>query len=223
MSLPEVGSKLFYVLVLAVSLIITRIPFIGRFIRTTNTVFHELGHAIMALFTSGSILKIQLSYDTSGSIQTQSKYWLAKVLVSLAGYPFASIVAYTFWWLIRSEQYNIILIVTTVAIALSLILWVRNTYGVIWCLLSLACLFAAFYFKKEIIVEASAIIITGIITIESIVSAFVLLYITATNPKEAGDATNLKTFTYIPAFIWGLIFVGFSLLAGYLAVVKQLL
>ena len=223
MSFPEVGSKTFYILVLTASLVITRIPFLGRFVRTTNTVFHELGHALMALFTSGSILKIQLSYDTSGSIHTQSKYWIAKVFVSLAGYPFASAIAYAFWWLIKSEQYSIILIVTTIAIALSLVLWVRNTYGVIWCLLSLSGLFATFYFKKDFAIEALAIIITGVITIESIVSAFVLLYISLTSPKEAGDATNLKTFTYVPAFIWGLLFVGISLVAGYLAIVKQLL
>ena len=63
----------------AAGILITRLPFVGKFFRITNTLIHESGHAIMALLTSGNVVSIDLMSDTSGTATTKSKYLFFKI------------------------------------------------------------------------------------------------------------------------------------------------
>lgn len=42
--------------------------------------------------------------------------------------------------------------------------------------------------------------------VQSIISAFVILKLSVTDRKNAGDATNLANITFIPTLVWGTLF-----------------
>lgn len=208
------NNWIFYVCLLLASML-SIIPFAGNFLNVLNTMIHESGHAIMALITGGGVVNIKLSADTSGAAQTKSKYWLGKVLVSLAGYPVSSITAWFFFWLIKQQMINYVFYVLISLVLINLTLWVRNTFGMIW-LLVMGTLTTLIYLYQNISAHYYySIFCAGIILFQSVYTSITLVIISFKNPAKAGDAKNLKDFTYIPGFIWALLMLFFALYAAF--------
>ena len=90
-------TVIFYIF-LAISIVLSRLPIIGKYFIGINTLIHETGHALMALFLSGKVHRIDLSSDTSGSALTSTDNKFKSFLVSIIGYPFSSIIALKFSW-----------------------------------------------------------------------------------------------------------------------------
>ena len=202
-------------LVLINALVVTRIPIIGKYFNVIDTLFHESGHALVALLTSGKVLKIELFQDTSGTTLTQSKSKISQFLTSLAGYPFSSIGSFVLFYLIKSENYLWVFIIFGVFTLLNLILWVRNWYGIFW-LLTFGGLIGLFYYlKNDTYIFCFTLFISAILLFDSIIKCFQLLYLSFKTPKNAGDAANLKKLTHIPAFFWALLFLTNSIFFVY--------
>jgi hypothetical protein len=81
-----------FIAALIVSSIIGQIKIIGPYLRIINTMFHEFGHALFALFFKGKVLDMELFSDTSGTTLTQSKSKRGQFMVAIAGYPFSLLV-----------------------------------------------------------------------------------------------------------------------------------
>jgi hypothetical protein len=207
----------FYLLVSA-SFILVKLPVIGRFIRVTNTMIHESGHAFMALLTSGSVLSIDLFRDTGGTATTQSKNRVSKALVSLAGYVFSSVSAYAVFYLMKFGYYREIIYGLLGIALLNLLLWVRNPYGVVWLIIFTGLTGSFLYFRLEQVIVITAVFLSGTLLIESVTSAAAVFYLSLTSPAKSGDAKNLKDITFIPALFWGALFFGQALYLAYLAV-----
>lgn len=61
---------------LAFAIILTRIPYVGKFFRVTGTLFHEAGHVWVALLLGHRVKSVSLSEDLSGeAITAGSKGW----------------------------------------------------------------------------------------------------------------------------------------------------
>ncbi len=195
--------------------VLSLIPLVGKFLNVLNTLFHESGHAIMALLTGGGVMNIKLSADTSGAAQTKSKYWLGKVLTSLAGYPSAALTAWLFFWMIHQQMVNYIFYIIISLLLINLILWVRNTFGIIWLLVMGLLTAAVYMYADNQIQRYFGVFCASILLFQSIYSAFTLLIISVKQPNKAGDAKNLSTFTYMPALIWALLFFSFALFVAY--------
>ena len=60
--------------------------------------------------------------------------------------------------------------------------------------------------------------LVSIMFVESMTSAFGIMYLSFKIPTQAGDATSLAQLTYfIPAQVWGILFFGQSLYFGWVA------
>jgi hypothetical protein len=209
-------ANLFY-MILGFTLIITRIPVLGKYFRVVDTMIHETAHALMAVFTSGKVISINLFADTSGSTLTKSPNKFSQVLVALAGYPISSLIALLMMYLVNTGN-NLLIIFILVSIAISgMILFIRNGYGLAWagsfCVLN----FMVIYFDNQLVIRSISIFYTLIILTDSIISPLYLLVLSVTQSSKAGDATNLQKNTYIPAFIWALLFSGIAVYCGYQA------
>lgn len=204
----------YYLAVLA--LILPRIPYVGKFFNIINTLIHEIGHALMALVTSGEVLKVQVFFDTSGLTTTKSNSGIKRFLVSIAGYPFASAMAFVGFMLLGYGYEKWIVLGLSVLFLLTLIFWIRdNTYGIVWVVIFVAInAFIVFYLKNETVINVAAWFYCVMMLLESVVSTLDLFRIAIRTPQSAGDATNLKKLTHIPAIIWTLFFVAF---AGFMA------
>lgn len=176
---------------------------------------HESGHAVMALLTGGGVMNIKLSADTSGAAQTKSKYWAGKVLTSIAGYPISAFSAWLLFWLIQQQKINYVFYVLLSLILINLILWVRNTFGIIWLIIMGSLCTLLYIYGNQATQYYFATFCAAIILFQSIYTAIILVYISLTSPAKAGDAKNLKDFTFIPTVIWALTLLSIVIFASY--------
>ncbi len=186
--------------------LICRIPKVGVYLRCLNTLVHEVGHAIFSLLTSGSVERIELFGDTSGAAYTKSKNFFGKLFVPLAGYPVASFAGFGAFWLLENGKQDIFIYILGGISALSLILWVRNGYGIFWISTFSILLFCVWYFEIPALSFYFCYFFACILAIESLYSSLVILYLSMENPKGSGDAANLRKLTFIPAVVWGILF-----------------
>jgi hypothetical protein len=181
---------------------------------------HETGHAIMALVTNGKIDRIDLFADTSGQALTISKNSFFSFLVVLAGYPFASIATWGLFILLSRQQFYFIIYFSLGLMLLNLILWVRNSYGILWLISCIGGLGALIYFENIQLTEYVALVICVAAISEAVYSAWIVFYLSFKKPKSSGDAYLLSQITHIPAFIWGILFFAQALYFAWLSILQ---
>lgn len=211
-------TLIFYIF-LGVSLILTRIPLIGKYFRLVNTMIHEAGHAFMTLIVSGEVISVNLFADTSGTTVTKAKNKFLQFLIAFAGYPASSITGFLFIMML-SKGYNlyILFILTSIALLL-MVLSIRNGYGLFWAgtfsLINLLLL----YFNVPLWIYIASAFYSLIVLCDSVISTVILFVLSIKTPNKAGDASNLQKFTKVPAVIWSILFMGIAGFMAYNAVV----
>jgi hypothetical protein len=190
-----------------VVLLINRIPYVGKYFRVVNTLIHESGHAIAALITSGEVYNVELFSDTSGTAVTKTKGTFSQFLVSFAGYPFGSAMAYLLFYIISRGEYRIVLYILACFALLNLMFYVRNSYGIFWLLTFTALIFVVNFYGGEFLQYAVTALLSGIMLFEAFYSSIELVMIAKKKSKSAGDAYNLERLTHFPAMFWALLFV----------------
>jgi hypothetical protein len=120
---------------LAVSLVVSVTPW-AQFLlypfKLFTTWVHECGHALMIVLVGGRVTSITLEPDTSGL--TQSLVPVGRVaggLVASSGYLGAAIVGCLLMAATRVEKWaNVILLSLGACLFFTLVLWMRNLFGV---------------------------------------------------------------------------------------------
>ncbi|MDR1792621.1 MAG: M50 family metallopeptidase [Bacteroidales bacterium] len=184
--------------ILCITLIVIHLPIIGRYIRIIETMIHELGHVLTAIFFGCKINKINLLSNSSGETHIQGGSSWKTVFIALAGYPFASAVAYAGFWLLKNNfSYLFVIILCTVAL-FCLILYIRNGFGILWTLLLIAANVTLLYFYKSTIFHILGSIYASILFISAISSAFTLFFLSFKGKGNAGDASVIAKIIHIP-------------------------
>jgi hypothetical protein len=172
---------------------------------------HEFGHAIVTLAFSGKVNYIELNADHSGvTLSSVTNSW-SVIPIALAGYMLASLFAVFLFKMQAAGRQSLGLQIITVLALVSLILFVRNGYGLIWLIgfiiLNMAMLFAAPRWLRD-----GYYMLLAFLTLEESVMGPISLILYAWNdPASAGDAANLGRITLIPAMVWAILFTLFSL------------
>jgi hypothetical protein len=205
------NPHLIFYTILAGSLIIIRMPLIGRYFRTVNTLLHESGHAIAAILTSGEVMNIELSSDTSGSAYTRSGSKFKAMFVSFAGYPAAALFSgILIAFAVSGKPISVFFILLSISL-LNLALFVRNFYGIVWLLTFSGLVLLIYWLENDKLNYVFSLSVSLISLSESLVSTVIILYLSLIHPRKAGDATNLAKTSKIPAAIWGILI---SMLVG---------
>ncbi|HLN54140.1 MAG TPA: M50 family metallopeptidase [Lentimicrobium sp.] len=200
----ENQTVVFYLL-LMLSFLLNRLPYIGAFFRIVNTMLHKSGHAIGAFFTSGEVVRIDLNRDTSGIAQTKSPGRFGAFFTSFTGYPFAAAISSLLLVMtIQGESRLVAFILLSLAL-INLIFFVRNAFGMIWLVLFSALLFASVWYLDDIFLRLLMTFICLITFSESLASTLIISYIGLLKPKRSGDMANMQKSTGVPAAIWTLI------------------
>ena len=192
------------------ALLLPRIPVIGKWFNIINTAIHELGHALMALILEGSVKKIELFNDATGTATTSTKTKFGSILVALAGYPFASLVSYFIFYLLSVGYNKGFLLGISILFLFMLIFWIRNIYGAIWVIAFCALNGYLIHINNEKYIQIVTLLYAVFIAVDALYSALTVLFLSIFQKNNVSDATLLKKSTGIPAFIWGLLFAGFS-------------
>lgn len=200
-------DPLYLYLFVAAVFVAMRIPYVGAAIRIFNTLIHELSHALVAFFTSGKILKIELQSNTSGSMLSVSKNKVGLFLVAIAGYPLAAACSFLFLWALNNEFSLYVLYALAVITFVVLILFVRNSFGIVWSVLFIGLLSTLIWKNNIEIINFSVFAMAIVLALEAIYSSLTLLLISVEDPEKAGDAKLLSSVTMLPTVLWALFFV----------------
>lgn len=213
---PEIT---FYLLT-AVALLLARIPVLGKYFRSVNTMIHEGGHALVTLLLSGEVLAVNLFADTSGTTVTKSKSKFSNFLIALSGYPASSLVGWL-CLLLLSKGFDLYVLFMLTSIALvMMVLSIRNTYGLFWTATFVVISLLLIYFDNKFAIRLASVFFSLIILTDSVLSALVLLVISWKQPKKAGDAANLQKITRINAVVWALLILAFAVFVAWICVVR---
>lgn len=217
--IQAVDSGWAFYIMLVLALITVRVPVAGKYFRLVATMVHEAAHAFMALLLSGEILSVNLFSDASGSTVTKSKNKFSQALVAFAGYPATSFTALLLLYLLNLHFEKYILFILLSLVMLLVVLFVRNTFGLVWSISFIALNIFLLYFDNKILNYYIIAFYCTSLLAESFLSTLVLLRLSYINSKKAGDASNLAKMTGIPALIWSVIFLSIASMTVYLAVV----
>lgn len=222
MVLDFVKSNWLLMLFFALGFLLPRIPVVGKFFNIINTALHEFGHALMALVTGGSVDKIELFRDTSGTTTTKSSSRFSAILVSLAGYPFAASVAWLSFYLIRQGAEQGLVIGLSILFVVMLLFWIRNWYGALWVVLFCVGNGLLLYYGEPDWLHYVALFYAVMILVESVTSTITIVVLAIRDGDKAGDATNLAKTTHVPAFFWALLFLAYTVWVCYRVVMLLL-
>lgn len=208
---------IFYILLLT-SLLLTRIPVLGKYFRSVNTLVHEAGHAFTTLLLSGEVIAVNLFADTSGTTVTKAKNKFSQALIAIAGYPVSALMAWLLLFFLHKGNYiHILFILTSIALII-MILSLRNMYGLFWAGTFIVMNLLLIYFNSQATIYIFAAFYTLIIFTDAIFSSIVLFVISIKQPKKAGDAANLQKITKIPAVFWAIVLLAFTLIISWISV-----
>jgi hypothetical protein len=182
----------------------------SAFFRNLDTMVHEFGHAAVTLALSGKVMYIELYSDQSGvTLSTITKSW-AIVPVSLAGYMTASLFAWFLFSAYARGKQRLGLQVMAVLSILSLVLFVRNGYGVMFLVGFIVLTVIVLALTPKWLRDFYYLLLAFLCLEESVFGPFSLILYAMRNSRNAGDASNLELHTGIPAIVWA---IGFTLFA----------
>jgi hypothetical protein len=210
---------IFYILLLT-ALLLTRIPVLGKYFRSVNTLVHEAGHAFVTLLLSGEVIAVNLFADTSGTTVTKAKSKFAQAIIALAGYPVSALTGWLCLSLLFHGYYLYILFILTSIALIIMILSLRNMYGLFWAGTFVVLNLLMIYFNNKTLIYSFAAFYSVIIFTDAIISSIVLLVLSLKQSKKAGDATNLQKITKVPAAIWAILMLAFTLFISWLSVIN---
>lgn len=204
-----------FIYYIIVALILTRVPIVGKYFQLFNTLIHEIGHSLAGILTFGKVNYMTLSMDTSGGASISSRNFLTSILVTLAGYPFASGISFVLIYMVTMGLY-VYIMYSMIALALiSIIFWIRNLFGLIWLIVAASLTSWVLFYGSSSLIIAYATTLVAVVFVDSFMSTLVLLEIIARDKEESGDAHNLRNKTGITEYFWGVLFVAIACIPVY--------
>lgn len=197
------------VMIVVISLILTRVPVLGDILRTFNILIHEFGHAVGTKLMFGKVNRIEIYPVVAGVTHSELRKGMAINFTTLMGYPFASVFSLWLVNLVAKEEYELVFNIVLVIAVISLILWIRNGYGAVWTTVFIG---VTYFVKVTIGGTFSEIYITflvAILFVEAAFAAIVIIHLYSNN-EEVIDAEVLAESTGIPAWFWVFTFVAVS-------------
>ncbi|MDF2723920.1 MAG: hypothetical protein K0Q59_3595 [Paenibacillus sp.] len=188
------------------------IPF-SSFFRNVDTMVHELGHAVTTLILSGDVLYIQLYANHSGVTYSYIEHGWRTIPLGLSGYISASLFAALLFHLYGKGKLNYGLIAMSVLAVVSLAFFVNNGFGVLWLIGFTVVNGIMIFLPMPKLRNFYYLLVSFICLEESVMGPINLLFLSLSG-SNAGDATGLSRSTFIPAFVWSLVFLLVALLCA---------
>ncbi len=168
---------------------------------------HETGHALATLLTGGSVKSMVVTPWQSGYVEPIGGNAL---VIASAGYVGSALFGGTMLWLSGRKQWTHP-ILTTLAVVFGLVtlLFVRNAFGVIFGLCT-AAIFGFLAWKRFFFSHYIIDILAVMSSLYALYDLSDFLWVGART-----DAVILSEITYVPAFVWAIIWSAISLLVVY--------
>lgn len=195
------------------------------FLRSYFAYFHNLVNLVISACLEGG--KIHLYRDGSGQTTGSAVSPFKRALISYAGYTGASVAAIGLLYLVLKGHYHLVIYLYLGLSVVALLLWIRNAYGVLWGISTVALLALPIFFRYETVLALPVhvnfetvllhigICLASVLFIQSMIGAVQVCrqaFISRSNPKRRAALVQTK---FIPAVVLGVILLGQTILAGY--------
>lgn len=196
---------------LVVALAVTRIPFLRTYISLCYTLIHE----VFRVCIGGQGKNMIKFHSNNSKMEEMLPISFKQTIINYVGYSVTSVVAIGLFYLVSTNDYQLILYIFIGLIAVSLLFWIRSFSEFIWALSIAVLLTIPIYFGYGIAIMHTAIFLASYTLIKSVLNALRVLKADLFHRQAKGIVAKVK---WIPSMILGLALLGQSLYAGYFVV-----
>lgn len=189
-------------------------PVTGRALAQVVTLVHELGHALVGLAVGGRVQRVSLSLDASGETLTLvgGRHPKARLTAfTLAGYPAPPLAGLLAAAAVASEDHRLLLLLSAVVVAVALVLWVRNLWGIVVFVATAAGLWLAATEAGDGLTRTVTIATAWLFSLGGLRSAWQLTHGRAPSAAALDDAERIAQLTRV--LPRGVVVVGFVAVA----------
>lgn len=177
-----------------------------RVARNVVTIAHEGGHAVVALVTGRQLTGIRLHSDTSGVTVSRGRPdGIGMILTVAAGYIAPSLVGLIGIVLLLDDRITMLLWMSILVLA-SMLLLIRNVYGVVSLVGTGALVFLVSWFTPAEVQAAFAYLFTWFMLLAGVRPVLELQSQRVRQPSPHSDADQLARLTGVPGTAWVFLF-----------------
>ena len=187
-----------------IALVIAPLPLINIPFNWLETVFHELSHAVFTLLTGGKVMVLRLYPNGAGEVLSQGGN---QVLIAFAGYFGAACWGWILYQVSFGQRFSKWLLYGLIAsMALSLLLWVD-------LLLTAFILLVLMVLLLLVVINVGGLWLSRLLQLMAILVLFNAIKspIYLIDGQNRGDGAILARLTYIPEFVWVMLWWGWGL------------
>ena len=182
-------SAAFAVVVGLVVLALLVAPVTSRALAQVVTLVHELGHATVGLLVGGRVRRVSIALDASGETLTLIGGRCPRLRLTaftLAGYPAPPLIGVIAAASVASEDHRLFLLLGAVLVAVALVLWVRNPWGIVVFAVTAVVLWLAATEAADTLTRSVAMALAWLFSLGGLRSAWQL----TRGPREAAGALD---------------------------------
>jgi hypothetical protein len=211
---PSFSQKHQFWIFLLTAIVLRQLPLVSIPFNWLETYFHEISHGIAAILTGGSIVKIELFSNGAGLCTTLGGN---RFIVSFSGYAGAVIWGAMIYVAAKSHQRlaQVFSFFVFLLLLITLLLWARDALTIFICLVLLTLFLLSLKTKNLKLLQLLLQFFGMVVLLNSLYSPFYLL-----DGRSIGDGANLANLTFIPEFIWVVIWSTMGLATLYLLAKK---
>lgn len=204
---------------LFIALIVSQIPYVRVYFSLCNTLLYEI---IRVIIGGGYSKKIKLHSERSRRITNIENSGFKHTFLSYAAYTGESLAAIGLFYFVAHQNYLYILYIFMGLMAVAVLLWIRNFFGILWAVSFIVLLALPIYFRYDIAIIHIGFFLASFFLIQSIFNGIQVCrqgLLERKNPARSGLLARVRV---IPAMMFGVVLLGQSLYAGYFIVIKFL-
>ncbi len=194
----------------AVALLLVLAPLTWPRVRLLLTIVHEAGHAAVAVLVGRRLHAIRLHSDTSGVTVTRGRPRGPGMVATLAaGYLAPALLGLLAAALLAAGRPLGLLWLLAVGLA-GMLLWIRNGYGLLALVVSVAGLVAISWYGAPLVVAWTAYLLTWVLLLAA-PRPLIELLVGGRRGRRGSDPDQLARLTRVPSVLWVLLLLGANL------------
>jgi hypothetical protein len=189
-----------------------------------TTLVHELGHAVAAILTGRVVHGIRIRRNHSGDALSSGRGVLGTIVSGVMGYPAPAVVGAAQLWAVFTGYTSVALFAGGVVLLLTLLV-IRNAFGVLVVLASVAASAALWFFATPQ-VQGYALLVIGLSLLVGSVRGLVGVVAVHTSHRsqlQTSDAYLLFRRTGVPSPVWLALFAAIIAACVFFAVTAYIL
>lgn len=188
---------------------------------------HEFGHILFNKISGGKDKDLVIVSSPSERIETsqqgfaitQSKSRLGQAITTFGGYIMPPLMLFIGFWALDSQYPSLFIVAYLIIFIYFLILTSRKVLPIIIVILLFALLYFLFQSNNQLmmfyIVAITYHFILGVLLGEVIQSSWTIFKLTFSRQPTTWDGSTLKSLTYIPTFVFSVIWIAINLFTIY--------